>query len=176
MLAFDVSKVRTLLYYLGQSNKRLEERERSREKVRMAINRLKTISPETFEKDIHQLEATVSEALENEKKILSRQMQEEREHNELLMKIDKLQEKLSRYLDTRENREKRLKKLEEKIFSVTQPKKYEVVKLKEGLEMLEKQYKEERKSGEHSAQDMKDIAKHIKLLKDKIKELEESYL
>lgn len=176
MLTFDVGKTRTWLYYLGRASVKVKERAIAREKVRVAVKRLKQISTKNIQKDINLLERRISEALKKENQLLTKQKEEDLVHFDLLEKVDLLQKKLGRYLETKDAREERMKKLEDKIFRITQPKKFQIIELKEGLKHLEDIYIEEKKSGEHYPEDLLDIDNKIKLLKSRIKNLEEDYL
>lgn len=172
MLSFDVAKARTALFYLGKANRKLKDREIARQKVKLAINRLKKISTTNIKKDLAELERRIAQALAMEKRVTGVTRDDEAEHNELIDKIDALQLKLAKYMDTSDAREKRIRELEHKILKSTQPKLYEMVMLKEGLVDLEREYQEEKQSGQHKPDDLKQIDKKIKRLRKRLKELE----
>lgn len=176
MLSYDPTKVRALLFYLHKATEKVQKRELARKKVQVAIHKLKNISEEKIQKDIDALSDRIAEAMALEDQILAKQQGEAQIHSELLEKIDKLQAKLKRYIETAESREQRMKKLEEKIFKVTQPKKFQIVELKAGLSELESIYKEEKRSGEHRPEELLDIRNKITALKSRIRELEQDYL
>ncbi|MFC1774928.1 hypothetical protein ACFLZN_01280 [Nanoarchaeota archaeon] len=168
-------KTTVFLHYLGRANKKLEDRALAKEKVKIALSKLRKISTKKVQKDLNVLEKRIAEALEKEQKIIAKQEQEEKEQSELLEKIDKLHDKLSRYLETSEARKKRIKKLENKIFEVTNPKRYKIMQLKEILFDLEKEYKDEKKSKNYSSKELSEVARKIDFLKQKIKRLEANH-
>jgi len=171
MAHFDVTKARTFLHYCSKATQKLKERELARKKIAVALKRLKGISTETIQKDIDVLEKQISQALQAEKKILTKQDREATIHGDLQDKIDLLQKKLGRYIETKEARENKLKDLEEKILKLTHPEKYKILELKEELRELEQDYEEEKSAGNHKPSELREVEERIFSLKERIQEL-----
>ena len=90
-------------------------------------------------------------------------------HIELTHKITKLEHKLGRYLDTQDERKKRVDELERKIKEKFETKRKTVVDSKKDIERLTKLYKEIKKDKKHSTSDLLRVANKIASLKDALK-------
>jgi len=142
----DRSKSVFFLYYLARATHRLDERDIARKKVELSIKQLKKLSTKDLHGHIEELEGHITEAIHREKQIQSHQKGEESVHGELKHKITKLESKLGKYLDTQEERKKRIMELEEKIKSKFQSKREKTEALRADLNRLLKLYKGAKKA------------------------------
>jgi chromosome segregation ATPase len=165
----DPIKARIALHYLAKATKKLHEREESRKKLAAQLKQLKKISTNTLQKHLTELEKRINETVRIENKILKSQSQEDYFHEELKNKINVLEGKLGKYMDTKEAREKRIKELEEKMEEKQQPKHEISLDIKESIQKMEKIYEEAKKSGKYSKKDLDRIKKRINTLKNKLK-------
>ncbi|MEM4263895.1 MAG: hypothetical protein QW666_03305 [Candidatus Woesearchaeota archaeon] len=166
---FDLGKARVLLYYLGRSKKKLEEREFARRKLETKIKQLKKISTESVKKHVEELERHIADALRKEKGILTAQMNEENEHKSIAEKIELLEKKLGRYLETREARQRRIKELEAKIKAQTGTKREEISDIAHQIRSLEKIYNEAKKNKKFPKARLSAVKRKIEILKEKLK-------
>lgn len=169
----DPIKSRLILHYLGQSTKKMQDRENARKKLEVQLKQLKKISTNTLQKHLTELEKRISETVRIENKILSAQSTEDQFHHELKNKINILEKKLGRYVETKEVREKRIKELEDKIGDKQKKKHETILDIKESLHKMEKIYEDAKKAKIYSKKDMDRIRNRIGSLKAKLKSLEE---
>jgi len=168
----DAGKAQLFLKYLAKAYKHVQEREIARDKVQTTLRRLKKISTKEMHQELEVLEARIVEALKKEDSIAQRHTGDAQLHADMQAKIDALQEKLGAYLRSRENRESKLRELESKIFAHSQPRAHRLDQLKSILAHLEKRFHEEKSSGDHSKDELAEIASQITRLKGRIAALE----
>lgn len=165
----DLGKVKTLLFYLGIAKHKIDQRAFAREKLATQIAQLKKISTSSIKKRVAELEKDIEDALAKEKKVKAVQMTEEEHHKELVDKIDRLEKKLGKYLDTKDARKHRIALLETKIKEKMQSRREEISEIKDSINTLEKLYSAAKKDKTVSKMRLKLIAAKIKKLKQKIK-------
>lgn len=165
----DRTKSSVFLYYLARAASKLEHRDVAHKKVKLAINQLKQINDKRLSQHVEELEGHIAEAIAHEKRIKAHQQGEEGVHAELTHKITKLEHKLGRYLDTQEERKKRVDELERKIKEKFETKRKTMVDLKKDIERLTKLYKELKKDKKHSTSDLLRVASKIAALKEAIR-------
>ncbi|MBS3147757.1 hypothetical protein J4219_02650 [Candidatus Woesearchaeota archaeon] len=165
----DRTKSSVFLYYLARASSKLEHRDIAHKKVKLSINQLKQINDKRLSQHVEELEGHIAEALRSEKQIKAHQQGEEGVHIELTHKITKLEHKLGRYLDTQDERKKRVDELERKIKEKFETKRKTVVDSKKDIERLTKLYKEIKKDKKHSTSDLLRVANKIASLKDALK-------
>ena len=136
----DRTKSSLFLYYIARATHKLMQREIARKKVDLSIKQLKKISTKDIQKNLEELEGHITEAIHREKQIIGHQAGEESVHAELKHKITRLDEKLTKYLETQEARKKRVVELEEKIKQKFETKREKINALKEDLKKLMKLY------------------------------------
>jgi len=163
----DRQKSSLFLYYLARSSKKVQERELRKRKVQIAIKQLKKLSTKHLHEHIDQLETHVATALDKESQILDRQKQEDLLHGDLKKKIVKLEGKLTKYMDTQDQRKERIQELEDKIKQKFEVKKEKVKTLKEDYKNLLKLYKQAKKSKVNKER-LLSIANRLTELKTKI--------
>jgi chromosome segregation ATPase len=164
----DPIKARIALHYLAKATKKMHERENSRKRLAAQLKQLKKISTNTLQKHLTELEKRINETVRIENKILKSQSQEDHFHADLKRKINVLEGKLGKYMDTKDVREKRIKELEEKMTE--KPAKHEVsLDIKESIQKMEKIYEEAKKSKKYAKKDLDRIRKRISSLKNKLK-------
>ena len=168
-LDIDAQKTRTLLLYLGLAKHKLDQREHARKKLATQISQLKKISTSSIKKRITELEQDIVEALSREKKIKTAQFTEEEHHKELVSKIDRLEKKLGKFLDSKESRKRRIQELEIKIKQRMASRKEKIDDIKVAIKNLEKLHREAKKDKSVSKMRLKTIQTKIKKLKEKIK-------
>jgi chromosome segregation ATPase len=168
-LDVDAQKTRTLLLYLGLAKHKLDQREHARQKLATQISQLKKISTSSIKKRITELEQDIVEALSREKKIKTAQFTEEEHHKELVKKIDRLEKKLGKFLDSKESRKKRIQELEAKIKQRMASRKEKIDDIKVAIKNLENLYRDAKKDKTVSKMRLKTIQAKIKKLKEKIK-------
>jgi chromosome segregation ATPase len=165
----DLGKVKTLLFYLGMAKHKIDQRAFAREKLATQIAQLKKISTSSIKKRVTELEKDIADALVKEQKVRATQMTEEEHHKELVNKIDRLEKKLGKYLDTKDARKHRITVLEEKIKEKMQSRREEITGIKESIHALETLYTAAKKDKTISKMRLKMIAAKIKKLKEKLK-------
>ena len=168
-LDVDAQKTRTLLLYLGLAKHKLDQREHARKKLATQISQLKKISTSSIKKRITELEQDIVEALAREKKIKTAQFTEEEHHKELVNKIDRLEKKLGKFLDSKESRKRRIQQLDVKIKHRMSSRKEKLDEIIESIKTLEKLHREAEKDKSVSKMRLKTIQTKIKKLKEKIK-------
>ncbi len=165
----DLGKARRLLYYLGKSKKKIEERDFARRKLEIKLSQLKKISTESVKKHVEELERHIADTIRKEKGILTAQISEESEHKSIAEKIDLLEKKLGRYMDTRDARQKRIRELEQKIKSEAGTKREEVSDIAQQIRTLEKIYNEAKKNKKFPKARLSAVQKKIETLKEKLR-------
>jgi len=168
-LDIDAQKTRTLLLYLGLAKHKLDQREHARKKLATQISQLKKISTSSIKKRITELEQDIVEALSREKKIKTAQFTEEEHHKELVKKIDKLEKKLGKFLDSKDSRKRRIQELEAKIKQKMSTRKEKLEDIKASIKTLEKLYTDAKKDKSISKMRLKTIQAKIKKLKEILK-------
>jgi len=167
----DLGKTKTLLLYLSLAKHKIDQREFAKQKLAAQISALKKISTKSIKKHIVDLEQDIAEAIKTEKKIITTQQTEDEHHKELVNKIDKLESKLGKYLDTKDARKHRVLELEEKIKKKMASRREQLSELKESIKNLEKLYAAAKKDKNISKVRLKVIEAKIKKLKLKAKKL-----
>lgn len=142
----DRGKSSFYLYYLARATHKVMQREISKRKVELSIKQLKKLSTKTLHKHIDELEGHIAEAVHREKQIQAHQKGEESVHGELKHKITKLEHKLTRYLETQEERKERIQELEEKIKHRFSTKREKIAVLKGDYQKLQKLYRQAKKA------------------------------
>ena len=165
----DLSKTKTLLLYLSVAKHKLDQREFARQKLDAQISALKKISTSSIKKHVAELEKDIAEALKKERKIIDRQKAEDEHHRELISKIDMLEGKLGKYLETKEARKQRILQLELKISQKLASRKANLSALRSAIENLEKLYAAAKKEKPVSAVRLKSIESKIGRLKELLK-------
>jgi chromosome segregation ATPase len=165
----DLNKTKTLLLYLSLAKKKIDDRDMARKKLAAQISSLKKISTTSIKKRITELEHDIADAIVKEKGIKDVQQDEAQQHRELIDKIERLEKKLGKYLDTKEARKTRIAQLESKIKQRAQSRKEKIAELKVSIKNLEQLYSAAKKDKNVSKVRLKIIQAKIKKLKDKIK-------
>ena len=165
----DLNKSKTLLLYLSLAKKKIDDRDMARKKLAAQISALKKISTTSIKKRITELEHDIADAIVKEKGIKDVQKDEAQQHSELIEKIEKLEKKLGKYLETKEARKKRIAELEVKVKQRVQSRKEKLSELQESIKNLEHLYSAAKKDKHVSKVRLKIIQAKIKKLKDKIK-------
>ena len=165
----DLGKTKTLLLYLGIAKHKLDQREFAKQKLSAQISQLKKISTSSIKKHVEELEKDIADALVKEKKIHSVQQAEAEHHKKLIGKIDQLEKKLGKYLETKESRKKHIMELEEKIKKKTSSRQEQLKELQSSIKKLEKLYSEAKKDKSVSKVRLKSIQSKIKKLKKEVK-------
>lgn len=165
----DLDKTRTLLLYLSLAKHKIDQREIAKQKLAAQISALKKISTKSVQKHVADLEKDIAEAIQKERNIISTQKTEDEQHQELVNKIDMLEAKLGKYLETKEARKKRILELEAKIKKKMASRKEKLADLKDSIKSLEKLYSSAKKDKKVSRKRLKSIEAKIKNLKQKLK-------
>ncbi|MBW2969672.1 hypothetical protein KY319_00960 [Candidatus Woesearchaeota archaeon] len=166
-LLVDRTKSSLILYYLAKATHKQTQREIAKKKVQLSIKQLKKISTKTLQKNLEELEGHIAEAIQREQQIQTRQKGEEAVHGALKHKITQLETKLGRYLETQEQRKKRIQELEEKIKHKFETKREKIQTLKEDLNKLTKMLQSAKKAKANKKR-LERIEKRIKQVKNKI--------
>ncbi|MBW3001544.1 hypothetical protein KY338_00100 [Candidatus Woesearchaeota archaeon] len=165
----DLAKTKSLLLYLSLAKHKIDQREFAKQKLAAQISALKKISTKTIKKHVVDLEKDIAEAIATEKKIITSQKTEDEHHRELVEKIDKLEGKLEKYLNTKEARKRRILELELKIKKKMASRREELAGLRDAIKNLEKLYASAKKDKKVSKMRLKSIETKIKKLKQKLK-------
>lgn len=165
----DPIKARIALHYLAKATKKAYDRENARKKLAAQLKQLKKISTNTLQKHLTELENRINETVRIENKILKSQSQEDHFHADLKRKINVLEGKLGKYMDTKEARESRIKELEEKMGEKPKTKHEVSLDIKESIHRMEKIYQAAKKSKKYAKKDLDRIRKRISSLKNKLK-------
>jgi len=165
----DLQKTRTLLLYLSLAKFKIDEREHARKKLAAQISQLKKISTSSIKSRITELEKDIRDALIKEKNIKAAQFKEEEYHKSLFDKIERLEAKLGRYMESKESRKQRIKELEEKIKQRLTSRKEKIKDIQDSIKKLEKLYAAARKDKSISKIRLKAIKAKIHILKNKAK-------
>ena len=168
MIETDKYKARLFLSYLGNSKKRIDDKDFSKKKVALQLRALRRMGTESIKEHIDKLEKNIAEAIAKEKNIISVQKDEEFFHADLRQKIHKLERKLGRYLATKEARQKRIEELEEKVHRKTTTKREQLHALREELKRLERLYTSASKTKGISKTKLKSLKKRITAVKEKL--------
>jgi chromosome segregation ATPase len=171
MISSDVNldKTKTLLLYLSIAKHKIDQREIARQKLAAQISALKKISTSSIKKHVVDLEKDIAEAIAKEKRIASVQKTEDEYHRELVNKIDMLESKLGKYLETKDARKKRILALEQKIKKKMASRKEQLAELRDSIKNLEKLYAAAKKDKKVSRMRLRSIEAKIKKLKKKLK-------
>lgn len=164
MNSFDITGARTMLRYLGKATQRLNEREHARKKLKIELSRLKKISPESFKGFIDDLEESIADTIEAEKKILKHQTKGEEKHKRLQKNVLAIDSKLKALMKAHGFRKEQLGFLE------TEESQKEMVKLElaQKLAKLERQLAKAKKSKKYTKTELKTIADKIRSLKQRL--------
>jgi chromosome segregation ATPase len=164
----DTDKTKLWLNYLARAYKRIEDREFAHKKLQVALKQLRKVSTKSLKKHIDELEGHVHEAVAKERQIITRQTEEDVLHKDLKSKIDRLEHKLTRYLQTQEARKQRVAELEAKIKERTMSKREKTRALKADLVRLQRMYRKAKASKKYSHEQLDRIACRIKVIAGKI--------
>ncbi len=167
----DLGKSRILFEHLIRATKSYNERETAREKLQLQIKKLKNLSTKSLRTHIDELQKRIDESITKEKRISSYQQREEIVHQKLQEKIRILEEKLGRYLDTRESRIKRIRELEDKIKNGVATKNEKVAIIEQKIQKLETLYRNARKDKKSSKKRLEEIRNRITSMKKQLKSL-----
>lgn len=168
----DPIKTRLILHYLGQASKKMQDREEAKKKLEIQLKQLKKISTNTLQKHLDELEKRIAETVRIENKILTTQSTEDHFHKEIKNKIEILEKKLGRYVETKAAREKRIKELEEKVDEKQKKKAETVSDIKEAINRMDKIYEDAKKTKAYSEKELESIRKRISILKTKLSALD----
>jgi len=165
----DLDKTRTLLLYLSLAKHKIDQREIAKQKLAAQISALKKISTKSVQKHVAELEKDIEDAIQKERNIISTQKTEDEYHQELIEKIDMLEARLGKYLETKEARKKRILELENKIKRKMASRKEKLADLRDAIRNLEKLYASAKKDKTVSKMRLRSIKTKIRKLKQKLK-------
>lgn len=165
----DPVKVKVLLLYLGIAKHKIDQREFARQKLAVQIAQLKKISTSSIKKHVVELEKDIVDALAKEKKMKSLHLEEVEHHKELVGKIDRLERKLERYLETKEARKRRILEIENKVQQRMQSRREELSEIRESISRLESLYSSAKRNKACSVVRLNAIEKKIERLKEKLR-------
>jgi len=168
----DVDKTRLLLSHLSRAARKIKQKEEARGKLAEQVEKLKKVSKSRVSrKEIKELEKRLADVLQKEEEILRHQKTREMFSRRVREKIEELEKKLSRYIETKRQRERRITELEGKIrrrFAVEQR---EVEILEQQITGLEELFG--RISGEkrYSKAQLRKVKSKIESLKKRLKKV-----
>jgi len=142
----DRTKSSLFLYYLARSYHRMEKRQIHRKKIDLSIKRLRKLSTKNLHQHLDELQAHVNQAIARETFLKRHQDAHEDIHKDLKNKIVRLEGKLGKYVETQEERKKRVAELEAKIKNKFEGKKDRLKSLKDDYKRLLALYKEAKHS------------------------------
>jgi chromosome segregation ATPase len=161
---YDISSARLMLRYLGKASTKLKEREHARQKLKAEISALRKVSTGSIKRFIDDLEDSIGDAIDAEKRILRSQAKEEDYHQKLQSRIDAIGEKVAALMHAHAMHKQQLGFLE-----TDQEKKDDLRhKLRLKLDRLEQLYAKAKRSKEYSKAELKRVARKIEQLKEKL--------
>lgn len=160
----DIASARKMLYYLGKSYKHVQEREHAREKLRVELKKLRQISTESLKGFIDDLEDSIENAIDAEKRILKTQSKTENYLKKLQKSINKIDNKVKALMHAHSAHKRQLGFLE----SEQEKKDFLRHTLRSQLSKLEKSYKAMKKNKKYSKTELKRVADKIKQLKQRL--------
>lgn len=166
-------KVRLFLKNLCFAKEKLEERKEAKHNFKKQIEKVKKISGQktnkkVFNQELQALEQRMSNLIEAEKKIMTRQQQEYTFSSFLEGRIAAMEKKIDEFLKYKEERRKKVEELEHKIKNKTITRTERIFLVKQQINNLEKKLENLKKSKKYSEEDLKKIEERIKFLKQKL--------
>lgn len=165
----DKEKANLVLTHLSKAFKKISEKDFAKERLQQQVNRLKNQSrSKGYRKEIAELEKRLAEVLEKEDEILRHHKSREAATRRVREKINEVEERLTKYIESKRKRDQRVRELEEKIkrrFSVEQR---QVDILAEQLGGLEKLYSKISGEKQYSKAQLSKVKKKIESLKKKL--------
>lgn len=135
----DPEKTRILLSHLMRAVNKVGKRKEAKRKLEEQVQKLKkSTKAKSTRKEIRELEKRLADVLEKEEEILRHQKTREISGRRLRDRIHELEAKLSKYIESKRQREKRIAGLEEKIRKKFSAEKRQVDILEEQLVHLER--------------------------------------
>ncbi|MBI4146207.1 hypothetical protein HY489_02620 [Candidatus Woesearchaeota archaeon] len=164
----DRVKSSLFLYYLARASQRQDNRQLRHRKEELAVKQMRKLNTNALRGHVKELDTHMTEAIKRERAIQTHQQGEEHVHTELKHKITALEGKLGRYLETQEQRKKRVQELEQKIVQKFKTKKEKINALHQDVSKLTKIYLAIKKSRKHTPEQLLRVAKRIAVLKQRI--------
>jgi len=168
MISADPIKSRILMHYLGRAVQKEKDRDFARKKLDIQLKQLKKISTGTIQTHLEELEHSIKDTIDIEKKILRTQSNEDSLHDNIQNKINILEKKLDRYILTRDARHARIQELEQRIRTKEAAKADQIREIDESIERLEMIYGEAKQTKEYPQEELDRIKRKINKLKDKL--------
>ncbi len=168
----DIGKTRLLLSHLSRASKKTVQREEAKQKLAEQVEKLKKVGKsKIYKKEIKKLEKRLADVLEKEEEILRHQKTREVFSRRAREKIDELEKKLSRYIETKKQREKRIAELEEKVRKKFIIEQREVEILEQQITNLERLFGKISGEKKYSKSQLEKVKKKIETLKTRLKKV-----
>lgn len=168
----DTEKTRLILSHLGRAAEKLKEKDIAKQELKDQIKKLKrTIKSKVYRKEMRELEKKLGNVLEKEEKILRHQKTREAFKRRINEKIDALEKKLTRYIETKKGRDRKIAGLEENIKRRFAIEEKEIEILEEQILNLEKLFKKISGEKAYSKATLGKVRKKIESLKKRLEKI-----
>ncbi len=165
----DPEKTRILLSHLMRAMRSVEGKREAKKKLDEQIEKLKkSTRAKTARKEIKELEKRLAEVLEKEEEIIRHQKTREISSMNIRERIHELEGKLSRYIELKRKRDKRVVELESKIKKKFSVEKRQVDILEEQLVHLEGLFGKISSDKKYTKSQISNVKKKIGSLKKRL--------
>ena len=164
MTSVDIRGTRIFLYRLTQVNEKYKEKEAAQQRVEEGLRRIKSLNVPKIREELQKLEQHIEEAINTEKRLHDRQTNQENDSRSVKERLQMIENKLEKYIETKISKAKNKIDTEEK----TRRDSKEDIKeeIRKHLRNVESIYYELKQKGE--TKEIYAIGKRIKAIKEKI--------
>jgi chromosome segregation ATPase len=141
-MALDSEKILLYKRYCAKSAQRMLDRDLAREQLKEQLDALRAINPKAMQAKIDELERRIAEAIEREGRLRTHHNLEDMFHRKLRDRMEALEKRIGKYLQTREERLARIAELEDKVAKRLSDRNEQVAALKAEVEHLERMAEE----------------------------------
>jgi chromosome segregation ATPase len=143
----DPEKARHLLAYLTRAHQRVTERMTARERLEAQLRAIRRFGPAKLREQLDELEASISSALEKERKLLAGHKKEDFLHAQLRGQLNKLESRVDTVIGDEEERRRRIFEIEQKIRGTVGIKVSKLQRLREHISRLERMHAQLKDAG-----------------------------
>jgi len=173
----EKGRARDFLKHLAIASYKVERRREARDELEKQIQNIKRISSErtkdknVLEKEIEILKEQIEHLLQVESKLINKYAEDQGTSNDMKVQVRKLEDKIDRYMQSKEQRQKRVEEIERKIKGKVSETSSEIPKIENHISMIERQVALLQKQGKASNDDADKMKARIEGYRKKIEEL-----
>lgn len=165
----DTDKARVLISHLNRAAGKVKEKDIAREQLEDQLKKIKKLSKaKNYRKEMRELEKKLSNVLEKEEELIMHQKKRDIFFKRLRERIDELEKKLTRYIDTKKLREKKLAEVEDQVRRRYAAEQHEIDLLEEHLAGLQGMFERISTEKFHTRSELERVKEKIEELKGRL--------